>query len=104
MNKGKFVTLLPQEFYPIFLNELINIFGQKIIGKDEKYNFYGYDCENGTAGWYDAFKRACEKINQIELYELYNQFDCIDSDLIDKFICVYLDTIMEKSKDGKTFK
>lgn len=90
------INVVPQHFYPAFLGELVSIFGLSILDDnldlltDEAIaageHCYGYEVEEGTGGWYHAFRNAAEKTQCIDIFYRYNKLSWQDSDYFDDMI------------------
>lgn len=93
-NAEVFVNSLPSIFYPALLGELVSIFGPKIV--EDLDGYHGYDQEIATGGWYNAFKQTCYKLDKMDIYTDYNEFDWRDSDEVDALICEHFDDLTEE--------
>lgn len=86
---------IPQCFPIAFAGELCSIFGPTVLAKDED-GVYGLSYASGTAGWVEAFKAACRKLNLSWLLDYYHGLawynsDLFDSEMEDKIISEFLE-------------
>ncbi len=76
---------IPPYFYAAFAGELFSVFGLDALQKDED-NSYGLRYFCGTAGWLEALKTTCKKLNLDWLMNYYYTLDWYDSDIFDGVI------------------
>ena len=62
---------IPQHFYIAFAGELCSVFGHMIFQKDES-DVYSLFYVSSTAGWNEALKMTCQKLNMCWLLDYYN--------------------------------
>lgn len=100
---------IPTYFYQCFFGELVKIWGANFLIPDKYYdaqydddgNIIEYDDElysykdqveyyvvslGGTAGWYTAFKEACDQCGIMDIYDDYSNMDWVHSDIFDGYI------------------
>ena len=73
---------IPQHFYSALAGELCSVFGCMIFGKDAS-GVYGIAYISSTAGWMEALKMTCEKLDMAWLLDYYNSLPWYDSDMFD---------------------
>lgn len=78
----KIKNKIPQHFYIAFAGELCSVFGHMIFQKDES-DVYSLFYVSSTAGWNEALKMTCQKLNMCWLLDYYNSLEWYESDLFD---------------------
>lgn len=73
---------IPQCFYSAFAGELCSVFGCTVFEKDES-GFYSLVYISGTAGWAEALKMTCKKLDMQWLLDYYDSLPWYDSDIFD---------------------
>ena len=71
---------IPEEFYYAMGGELCAIGGPKIF---EKFEEDYYDLNSSTAGWVEAFKETCRKLDMKWLVDYWYTLEWYDSDIFD---------------------
>lgn len=70
---------IPDEFYPMMLKELTDIFGDIILNR-----YCGYfDLQSSTVGWGKALNSTCKSLDMMWLIKYYEELPWYDSDLFD---------------------
>lgn len=81
---------IPDYFYIAMAGELCSVFGywlfDKIVDPDDPKDEGHYNLGSSTAGWYEAFKATCDKLNMSWLMDYYKTLECYDSDIFDGII------------------
>ena len=79
---------IPDYFYAAFAGELFSVFGWE----QAKWMFYPEDrrdytdLDSSSAGWVEAFKATCRKLDMSWLIDYYNTLPWYDSDVFDGII------------------
>lgn len=68
--KELFGIELSDLFLQAFIGEVVSCMGPGVLSKDENGEYYLHDTED-TAGWFVAFRKACDKVGCTPLYEKY---------------------------------
>lgn len=77
---------IPPYFYHALAGELFSVFSSEALQKDGE-GFYGLPiCFGGTAGWAEALKATCRKLDMTWLWDYYSTLEWYDSDLFDEKI------------------
>ena len=71
---------IPQYFYSAFAGELCSVFGCTVFEKNEP-GFYSLVYISGTAGWSEALKMTCRKLDVEWLFDYYDSLPWYDSDM-----------------------
>ena len=80
---------IPKYFYYAMGEELVNIFGTKVLIPEDvndeinEYTVYGIDFVTSTSGWHEAFKATCKKLDLQWLLDYHKTLEWYDSDLFD---------------------
>lgn len=118
---------IPSYFYFCMFGELIKVFGIDMIEfnlfygaaghnlnevKDSDYlrllKMYSYKeqideaitCEEGTLGWYSAFKMTCKLTDREDLLAVYDSLNWMNSDYFDEYIGNHIiEEMFENSKE-----
>lgn len=88
LNKDEVFNKLPDYFWSAFAGELVAIFGNDILKKDEDE----LALLSGTSGWNTALRSVCRRLNINWFYDWYDALDWAYSDDVDIDLLYALNT------------
>jgi hypothetical protein len=93
----KLIEKIPKNFYCEFLGRLVSCFGPNItedfsnemLTSEALENgecCYGYEMEEGTCGWFEAFRMTTINLNLEDIFIEYKNLNWMESDIFDGMI------------------
>lgn len=100
----KIDSQIPEYFYFAMLGELVSVFGVIIVEKQVTYKYdinckkvlnkdgepvieeEYYNLDSSTAGWVEAFKETCKKLDMEFLIDYYKSLDWSHADIFNAII------------------